>query len=1043
MKKVYKKVNKIIVFMLCIIISFSQPMSLVAYAEEPIAAELSEDENTTDVTEETGTVSENIEETTDIEDNTDEYIELEADIDSLSEDTNEENNAENQITEDQNSEDDTENEAFDEADLEVEEIEDEEEESVVLNVSLSLSCKDGKLDYLKEGYIRASKHVQIDIDGDIVNSNLVHEVLLELTVDGEIVEKRIDFDYRKRKYILDTKDLAKDKEYNVSINKIHVLDKDGNDIEISVSSDFDISSVIACAYEPRTIIDNNTIYLTDEDAIFDQYGNPLNIFNSDNFWTIVINNTNKEGYSKADIKYNTPYTGDVTLDFHNDMDKLNRKYKVVGTCKAWDFLEYEINREFIVDKVKPNISFELYNEAGEKVTDFENPIFSSDITVKVIVEEYNIDSFKVIDQLDRELLSAKDLVSDGEGRYIGVIECNQDDNYSFDASCIDKVGYDSAASIAFIIDKTAPTVEITYNDITPQNGYYYNADRIAEITVTDKNFDTSKCTFEISNKYGNTVSLGDWTQSGDSYKCEAVFKGDDEYSGSFSCIDKAGNKSDVVAIERFVVDKTAPKISYSYDNTSAHKSNYYNASRIAKISVDDISFASKNVSLENNSDQSVSFSSWSGGGNNYTAEISCTVDGKYQFYVTATDLAGNTSEKIDCGTFIIDTVAPSIEITGVMDKSANAGTVIPVINCNDLNLDNDDSVITLSGYKNGVVNPSAVNLTNGSKKDVTYDVFKVEKAYDDIYTVTAVAEDMAGNTTEISYMFSVNRFGSTFGVTKPTADLIDKYYTNAEQDLVLLETNVDNVDEQQLYITKNGKNVKLKKGVDYFVEKEGNDATWKAYTYTINKKNFQDEGTYEVSLFTTDRAGNKSDSNAKGMTIKFAVDKTAPSIAVAGVEENNVYKMEKLDLNIDVQDNMEIGYAEIEIDGTVVKKYEAEELEDVVTYSIDESEKPMTVVVRAVDVVGNLTEKTYKNVTVSTLISDETVEMEDSDIPLGDSLDISDIGINAGLVSGEKLTNGEDTLNQQVDFIFYISIAIVGVMTAVGFVLIKNRRKNK
>jgi len=518
------------------------------------------------------------------------------------------------------------------------------------------------------------------------------------------------------------------------------------------------------------------------------------------------------------------------------------------------------------------------------------------------------------------------------------------------------------------------------------SGYYYNSDRTATISVNEKNFDTEDYTFKVNSKYGNSVTLGSWSQSGDEYTCKVVFKGDDEYSASFSCEDKAGNKSDEIKVDRFVVDKTAPKLDCSYDNTFAHKANYYNAARTAKITVNDMSFTSDLVDIDNSSDQNVTITGWSGDGNSYSSEILCTADGKYQFYVYAEDLAGNKSERLDCGSFIIDTTAPTIEISGVMDKSANSGAVIPTVNCKDINLDNDNSIVTVSGYKNGVVNPSDINLVDGSGKNVTYNIFAFEKVSDDIYTVTVVAEDMAGNKAEISYMFSVNRFGSTFGVTQQTADLVGKYYTNAEQDLVLLETNVDNVDEQELYITKNGKNIKLVKGVDYFVEKEGTDATWKAYTYTVKKNNFVEEGTYEVSLFTKDKAGNQSDSNAQGMTIKFAVDKTAPSIVVAGIEDSKLYESSSLDINIDVQDNMEINYAEILIDGKVVKKYAANELNDIVTYSIEESEDSMTVIVRAVDVVGNLSEKKYENVVVSTIVkAEETVEVKDEIVPLSDA----------------------------------------------------------
>ena len=59
--------------------------------------------------------------------------------------------------------------------------------------------------------------------------------------------------------------------------------------------------------------------------------------------------------------------------------------------------------------------------------------------------------------------------------------------------------------------------------------------------------------------------------------------------------------------------------------------------------------------------------------------------------------------------------------------------------------------------------------------------------------MTAVITDRAGNETEDSVIFSVNRFGSVFVLSDDTQELVDKYYTNEEQDLVVTEINVDSL----------------------------------------------------------------------------------------------------------------------------------------------------------------------------------------------------------------------------------------------------------
>ncbi len=920
-----------------------------------------------------------------------------------------------------------------------------------VNVLIDLKCLNGNInyeDYDNDNTIRVNGDFQLIVNGDESFVKGVDAVTLtfNLKVDSKDELQIVKLTKGNSGYIYNTQDLKiKQKKYEIYNINICIYDKNSKEIPINYITNNLINSNthITCVYRPEPFVKDGVLYLADKD---DLVNNNLHIIPGFGFWRVELSNIGGEGYSDARF-VNQKFVGDDALFFvDTDLNKKNRKYLIQLNYYGWGFF-YKFDKYIIVDEVKPEVDYEFfYEDSQDPIEDINEQYLAKSVRVRIRVDEYNIKNFAVLDKDKNVLFDETDLIQEKDGEYFLEYIINRDGEYYFETYCEDMVGWTAEdKSVSFIIDTTTPEVSIAFDNNNPKNGYYYNSDRSATISVKEKNFDTEDYTFKVNSKYGNSVTLGSWSQSGDEYTCKAVFKGDDEYSATFSCEDKAGNKSDEIKVDRFVVDKTAPKLDCSYDNTFAHKANYYNAARTAKITVSDMSFTSDLVDIDNSGDQNVTITGWSGDGNSYSSEIVCTADGKYQFYVYAEDLAGNKSERLDCGSFIIDTIAPTIEISGVMDKSANSGAVIPTVNCKDINLDNDNSIVTVSGYINGVVNPSDINLVDGSGKNVTYNIFAFEKVSDDIYTVTAVAEDMAGNKAEISYMFSVNRFGSTFGVTQQTADLVGKYYTNAEQDLVLLETNVDNVDEQELYITKNGKNVRLVKGVDYFVEKEGTDATWKAYTYTVKKSNFVEEGTYEVSLFTKDKAGNQSDSNAQGMTIKFAVDKSAPSIVVAGIEDSKLYESSSLDINIDVQDNMEINYAEILIDGKVVKKYAANELEDIVTYSIEESEDSMTVIVRAVDIVGNLSEKKYENVVVSTIVkAEETVEVEDEIVPL------SDVDSTQEIVKSSEIDNvimpdnsSIEEVVEKTDVFFYGVLITVAVLACVGGTAIVLRRKRK
>ena len=49
----------------------------------------------------------------------------------------------------------------------------------------------------------------------------------------------------------------------------------------------------------------------------------------------------------------------------------------------------------------------------------------------------------------------------------------------------------TAAGDTFTIDKTAPTMQVTFDNNNVSNGMYYNEARTATITVTEHNFDPS------------------------------------------------------------------------------------------------------------------------------------------------------------------------------------------------------------------------------------------------------------------------------------------------------------------------------------------------------------------------------------------------------------------------------------------------------------------------------------------------------------------------------------------------------------------------
>lgn len=115
--------------------------------------------------------------------------------------------------------------------------------------------------------------------------------------------------------------------------------------------------------------------------------------------------------------------------------------------------------------------------------------------------------------------------------------------------------------------------------------------------------------------------------------------------------------------------------------------------------------------------------------------------------------------------------------------------------------------------------------------------------------------------------------------------------------------------------------------MDYTLEVEGGEDQWKVYTYTIKASCFEEEGEYTLNIYSEDRASNTSTNQVKAKNIEFVVDKTAPSISVANLENRGRYSENTHTFTLSVKDNTRLSYVELYLDGQLVHTYGEEELQ--------------------------------------------------------------------------------------------------------------------
>jgi len=523
-------------------------------------------------------------------------------------------------------------------------------------------------------------------------------------------------------------------------------------------------------------------------------------------------------------------------------------------------------------------------------------------------------------------------------RWNGQIVVDRSLNNSNDVRIIvyaqDNSNNTSSAYTDIQIDVTQPSIDITYDnnngDASFGTATYFNADRTATISITERNFNADDVQITITNTDGAIPSVSGWSSSagtgnGDDtvHTATITYSADGDYVFAISYTDLAGNMNTAVdygnsaAPEQFTIDKTVPVINVTYDNNSVQNNNYYNEVRTATVSITEHNFDAGRYSItltasDDGTDKAApSIGGWSSSGDIHTTSVQFTDDGYYTMNMSYTDMAGNQAVQFVQQTFYVDKTVPRVTVKGVKNNTANNKETIGFeITCTDTNFDVFTPQLSVTKMVNGknVTENCEMDQITPVRNGQTYIVNNLDQ--DGIYSLTCTARDKAGNVFNrvvylndanqeedgadasegISFLnFSVNRSGSVYTLDS-YADEVAKYYyvREVDENLVIVETNVNTLDS---YIELNGK--KLEEGTDYQTEISGGNGEWYVVRYIIQKELFEKEGEYKIVVHSKDYAGNTAYSDTRGANMAFVIDKTAPTVTVSGIETNGRYQVEK------------------------------------------------------------------------------------------------------------------------------------------------------
>lgn len=520
---------------------------------------------------------------------------------------------------------------------------------------------------------------------------------------------------------------------------------------------------------------------------------------------------------------------------------------------------------------------------------------SGDVSVNIFVQD-NISGIESVEYIKtNKVMTKKELESlkESEWKEYAPFTQTKDERFVIYAKAVDKAGnvyYFNTNGI--IIDKETPNIEKLSPIVTlqnPKNGIY-NTDVVVDVSVIEKSVfgSYSGINYIAYKVIKDNVEI---TQSGELYVNDNKTPSEDElkqnYNGQIvidsklnnsnnvrlevTAIDNAGNT--ITQSSEFKIDIVAPIINISYDNNDVVNGKYFKEDRTATITIYERNFDENDVVLNiTSSSKAPAITEWTSyvdsanpDNTKHVAKIKYYESGDYTFDISYVDMANNEASKILLDNsispkeFVIDKINPIIDIkydnvaknNEYYNKTRTATVTITEHNFNA----NDVNIMITSN--NGTVKVPTF-VSNGDKH-TTNIVF--EK--DGIYTLEITYKDMANR--------EANRIAKQQFVIDKTSPKVDIYGVeekiayNASVIAPIIKSSDTNFEKTIITLKdKTGKTISYSGNTSYEDTKQ---------VYTFN--NILDDGIYILSAITTDKAGNKTETevefsvNRRGSTYKF------------------------------------------------------------------------------------------------------------------------------------------------------------------------------
>lgn len=472
----------------------------------------------------------------------------------------------------------------------------------------------------------------------------------------------------------------------------------------------------------------------------------------------------------------------------------------------------ETPRGFVSDDIAPEI--DITNNTSTTYNDANgNKLYVSDMSFTVTISDYDsgIREIGYSQSAEKETFERISTLIDNTGYKVGdvlengwkivemdhnlvtkvtkVFSFSSDDNdiiLTFDATDRSSNKKENVQTETITIDKTVPIINVEFQSDESKNNYYYSQNRIAYITVIERNFDSSLIITEIENKFGRVPTFS-FTRTSNTEHVAMIDFDEGDYVFDVTGTD-LGNHAAIVNFsggneKLFYVDKTNPSIEENFITFSnGATSNSFNTDKTATIKITEHNFDPELVSLkifsksagaEHKSEgfadvtsEILGFSRWLSEGDVHNISFTFSRDAVYRIEISPKDLAENSIEIRSTVVFEIDKTVPIVKAKNGSWVSENDIEFIdvypfsrkdepaPTVEFSDLNMDyiRYNLTVFIPDHTREeavtVIKPVKVYLDEDKDKSgrIKGSIFTLpDFTKDGVYALELTAVDVAGN----------------------------------------------------------------------------------------------------------------------------------------------------------------------------------------------------------------------------------------------------------------------------------------------------------